>query len=226
MRKYSRTILFSVLFAVVIPIGTLLLFALNGYFDEHERYRVNIDTNADLMIISSEGNEYPQNAILITNTREIKKFLRSYKWRDRHLVCCWSGDNPKYNYTIRLIYEGFYNSSFEETIRFRNDWMVHYEERGAAPYNKNFFKLLVKQIQDFENMENYLYKYMMTAPVVSFENVKTELQDIDNIYIFTKNSPSQDLSSQEFIIVSHSKLDEHKIEELIQKYNVKILEIE
>ena len=169
---------FIILLAFVILIGVLTFSPIVKLIEEHliERVYIDVDLNADAMIISDEQNYNVQKSFLITDKKEIKKFLASYKWHDWHLPCCWNGSEP--NYTVKFVYGDF----VEEIIYFRNDWI-------GSPYNNKLAVKLEKYIYDFKEREDASYQYTMTAPLsVDYESLKAKLQGTENLYVFSNSS--------------------------------------
>lgn len=154
-----------------------------GYFSHGitprmETVSVEADLNADVMIVASEGKELPQKCIVKKDREEIQAFLRSYRWRDAHIPCCWSGEAP--DYTVNFLYE----DQLKEKILYRDDWK-------GIPYNLEMADALRAVIREFKNQTVFSYRYFITVPIsVDYEALKEAMQE-NGFFLFSHKSEAE-----------------------------------
>ena len=167
-------------------------------YDFDERIFVDIDTDADMMIISRYNEENPEKILLITNKEEIKEFLSLYKWHDYHLACCYAGSDFDYDYTISFVY----GDSTGRNIYYRDEWTY-------IPYNEELKEPLKNYISAFKNTKAYSYKYTMAAPFeVNYETLNADLQDTENFGVYLKSSILS-YPNYSFFTLTYAELDEN-----------------
>lgn len=129
-----------------------------------QRMYVDVDTNADMLIISKE-NENPQRSYVVTDKKEIEDFLSSYKWHDYHLPCCWRGGEP--DYTIKAVCEGV----VKEKIVYKDDWT-------GTPYNAKFGRKVKDYISYFKSKNTFSYQYVFYAKnAIDYRELKQEISN-------------------------------------------------
>ena len=122
--------------------------------NSYDQIPVNVDTNADFMVIIKEDAINPQKCILIDDTKEIVNYLNSYKWHDKHLVCCFDAGHS--DYTINAVK----NDYISEQIYFDNKWEV-------GPYNSDFFNKTKIYIRPPRKLNPSRFKVNDTADKIS-----------------------------------------------------------
>ena len=168
------------------------------------------------MVIIKEDAINPQKCILIDDTKEIVNYLNSYKWRNKHLVCCFDAEHS--DYTINAVK----NDYISEQIYFNNEWKV-------GPYNSDLLNKTKIYIEDFDEKSSFL-RYLVSVPIsVDYDFIKDILINDENFYVyFQKDSmwkrDYEYVGSERysFSIVSDYALSEDEILNLTLKYNIEI----
>ncbi|MDR2547781.1 MAG: hypothetical protein LBC96_09825 [Lachnospiraceae bacterium] len=162
----KRKVIIGAVLLVIVLIAAFVF--LDFYF---ERVYVKRDTHADFLIISQKGSP---ECVIISDKNEISNLLKSYRWHNYHVPCCWVGYED--DYTINVLEDGF----IKRNIFFRDDW-INQCSGINTPYNRAFLNKLHKQIINFRENENPSYQYTFhVSGSVDFYALKEQIYSEGN----------------------------------------------
>jgi|GEM_PF-6154185 len=169
MRKVK--IISAIILIAAFLIGVLIYF---GCFEDDFNVYVEVDTDADFMLVINRDELNSQKCFIIEDKKEMKNYLKSYKWHIDHLMCCGNALNAEY--IIKVIKD----EKVSTTI-------YHHDYDWADLYNAELVTKTKDYINEFKNREIFYYKYIVSVPAfVDYEKLKIELNQEEGFHVYSE----------------------------------------